>query len=176
MKNRILFLILFALALVSCGSAKKYVYLNDMTPGQDYPFDAAHEAVIQANDRLSISVSCKQPELAIPFNIQSGSFRVSSDGTASSSSVPDEKGYKVDAKGNIEFPILGTIHLEGLTLSQASERIKSQIIEGNYIKSPLVNMEFLNFKYTVWGAVAQNGTFTVANGRITLLEAWSLSM
>ena len=29
MKNRILFLILFALALVSCGSAKKYVYLND---------------------------------------------------------------------------------------------------------------------------------------------------
>ena len=171
MKNRILFLILFALALVSCGSAKKYVYLNDMTPGQDYPFDAAHEAVIQANDRLSISVSCKQPELAIPFNIQSGSFRVSSDGTASSSSVPDEKGYKVDAKGNIEFPILGTLHLEGLTLSQASERIKNQIIEGDYIKSPLVNIEFLNFKYTVWGAVAQNGTFTVGNGRITLLEA-----
>ena len=171
MKNRILFLILFASALVSCGSAKKYVYLNDMTPGQDYPFDAAHEAVIQANDRLSISVSCKQPELAIPFNIQSGSFRVSSDGTASSSSIPDEKGYKVDSKGNIEFPILGTIHLEGLTLSQASERIKNQIIEGNYIKSPLVNMEFLNFKYTVWGAVAQNGTFTVDNGRITLLEA-----
>ena len=34
-----------------------------------------------------------------------------------------------------------------------------------------MNIEFLNFKYTVWGAVAQNGTFTVGNGRITLLEA-----
>ena len=171
MKNRILFLILLAFFAVSCGSAKKFVYLNDMAPGQDYPFDAAHEAVIQANDRLSITVSCKQPELAIPFNIQSGSFRVSSDGTASSSSVPNEKGYKVDSKGNIEFPILGTIHLEGLTISQASERIKNLIIEGNYIKTPLVNIEFLNFKYTVWGAVSQNGTFTVDNGRITLLEA-----
>ncbi len=173
MKNRLsnLFIIPLLLAAVSCGSAKKYVYLYDMTPGQEYPFDAAHEAVIQANDRLSITVSCKQPELAIPFNIQSGSFKVSSDGTASSSSVPNEKGYKVDARGNIEFPILGTIHLEGLTLNQASERIKSQIIEGNYIKSPLVTIEFLNFKYTVWGAVAKNGTFTVENGRITLLEA-----
>ena len=171
MKNRILFLILLAFFAVSCGSAKKFVYLNDMAPGQDYPFDAAHEAVIQANDRLSITVSCKQPELAIPFNIQSGSFRVSSDGTASSSSVPNEKGYKVDSKGNIEFPILGTIHLEGLTISQASERIKDLIIDGNYIKTPLVNIEFLNFKYTVCGAVSQNGTFTVDNGRITLLEA-----
>lgn len=171
MKNRNLFLILIALAAVSCGSAKKYVYLNDMVPDQGYPFDAAHEAVIQANDRLGITVSCKQPELAIPFNIQSGSFRVSSDGTASSSSTPDENGYKVDARGNIEFPILGSIHLEGLTLSQASEKIKNQIIEGNYIKTPLVNIEFLNFKYTVWGAVSRNGTFTVDNGRITLLEA-----
>ena len=171
MKNRNLFLILIAFATVSCGSAKKYVYLNDMVPGRDYPFDSAHEAVIQANDRLGITVSCKQPELAIPFNIQSGSFKVSSDGSASSSSTPDEKGYKVNTKGDIEFPILGTIHLEGLTLSQAAEKIKEQIIEGNYIKTPLVTMEFLNFKYTVWGAVSKNGTFTVDNGRITLLEA-----
>ena len=171
MKNRILFLILIAFAAVSCGSAKKYVYLNDMVPGRDYPFDSAHEAVIQANDRLGITVSCKQPELAIPFNIQSGSFKISSDGSASSSSTPDEKGYKVNTKGDIEFPILGTIHLEGLTLSQAAEKIKEQIIEGNYIKTPLVTMEFLNFKYTVWGAVSKNGTFTVDNGRITLLEA-----
>lgn len=171
MKNRNLFLILLAFTSVSCGSANKYVYLNDMEPGLSYPFDAAHEAVIQTNDRLSITVSCKQPELAIPFNIQSGSFRVSSDGTASSSSVPDEKGYKVDAKGNIEFPILGTLHLEGLTLSQASERIKEQIVEGNYIKAPIVNMEFLNFKYTVLGAVGKNGTYTVESGRVTLLEA-----
>lgn len=152
---------------VSCGSAKQYVYLNDMTPGTGYPFDSAHEAVIQANDRLSITVSCKQPELAIPFNIQSGSFKMSSDGTASSSPAANEPGYKVDAKGNIEFPILGNIHLEGLTLSQASDRIKNLIIDGDYIKAPIVSMEFLNFKYTVWGAVSKNGTFTVESGRIT---------
>ncbi len=173
MNNRLskLFLIPLVLMAASCGSSQKYVYLNDMTEGTDYPFDAAHEAVIQANDRLSITVSCKQPELAIPFNIQSGSFKVSSDGSASSTQTADEKGYKVDAKGNIEFPILGTLHLEGKTLSQASKLIKEQIIEGNYIKSPIITMEFLNFKYTVWGAVAKNGTFTAEDGRINLIEA-----
>lgn len=84
MKTRLSQLLLIPLLgmAVSCGSAKKYVYLNDMTPGTGYPFDSAHEAVIQANDRLGITVSCKQPELAIPFNIQSGSFKMSSDGTA----------------------------------------------------------------------------------------------
>ncbi len=173
MKTRLSQLLLIPLLgmAVSCGSAKKYVYLNDMTPGTGYPFDSAHEAVIQANDRLGITVSCKQPELAIPFNIQSGSFKMSSDGTASSSPAANEPGYKVDAKGNIEFPILGNIHLEGLTLSQASDRIKNLIIDGDYIKAPIVSMEFLNFKYTVWGAVSKNGTFTVESGRITLLEA-----
>ncbi len=94
-----------------------------------------------------------------------------SDGTASSSPAANEPGYKVDAKGNIEFPILGNIHLEGLTLSQASDRIKNLIIDGDYIKAPTVSIEFLNFKYTVWGAVSKNGTFTVESGRITLLEA-----
>ena len=131
MKTRLSQLLLIPLLgmAVSCGSAKKYVYLNDMTPGTGYPFDSAHEAVIQANDRLGITVSGKQPELAIPCNIQSGSVKMSSDGTASSSPAANEPGYKVDAKGNIEFPILGNIHLEGLTLSQASDRIKNLIID-----------------------------------------------
>lgn len=165
-----LMLAVMALAAVSCGSTKKFVYLNDMTPGKQYQYNAAHEAVIQPNDRLSISVSCKQPELALPFNIQNGSFKLSSDGASASTSA-EGSSYKVNVDGDIEFPILGTVKLSGLTLREAEERIKQQIIDGNYIKSPLVSIDFLNFKYTVWGAVAHNGTFSAEDGRITLIEA-----
>ena len=49
--------------------------------------------------------------------------------------------------------------------------IKNRIIQGNYIKDPQVSLEFLNFKYTVLGAVGRTGTFTVKDDRITLLEA-----
>lgn len=156
----------------SCSSRKNIVYLNDMQIGVDYPINTKHEAVIHRDDRLSITVSCKKPELAIPFNIQSGSFQVASDGSITSqATVTKEKGYRVDVNGNIDFPILGQLHVEGLKVDEAQQLIKNKIIEGNYIKDPIVSIEFLNFKYTVLGAVGSNGTYTVNGDRITLLEA-----
>lgn len=163
------------LAFSSCSSNKDFVYLQDMQMGERYPFENKHEAVIHRDDRLSITVSCKQPELAIPFNVQNGALKVSSDGEVSvgsgTSAAIKEKGYKVNIDGNINFPILGELHIEGMTVSQATELIRNKIIEGNYIKDPLVSVEFLNFKYTVLGAVGHNGTFKVEGDRITLLEA-----
>ena len=58
-----------------------------------------------------------------------------------------------------------------MTVNQVTEMIRNRIIDGGYIKDPMVNMEFLNFKYTVLGAVGNNGTFSVKGDRITLLEA-----
>lgn len=174
-KEKIVMLLLAVGLLCSCSSRKDFVYLQDMRMGESYPFDTKHEAVIHRDDRLSITVSCKQAELALPFNIQAGSIRVSETGdvTPSSSTTgsTQAQGYRVDVDGNIDFPILGKLHMEGLTVNKATELIKRRIIEGNYIKDPLVSIEFLNFKYTVLGAVGHNGTFTVNGDRITLLEA-----
>ncbi len=164
---------LFAILLFSSCAHKNYVYLQDMHLGQSYPFDDKYEAVVHKDDRLSITVSSKNPELAIPFNIYGGSFRVGNDGSVSADGTTkvNEKGYRVDVDGNIDFPILGKLHVEGLKVSQVTDLIKQKIEEGNYMKDPLVSIEFLNFKYTVLGAVGHNGTFSVDGDRITLLEA-----
>lgn len=158
---------------VSCSSRKDIVYVNDMRPGVGYSFDSHHEAVVHCDDRLGITVSCKNPELALPFNLHSGSFRVGADGevSAPSGSQPSDQGYRVDADGYIDFPILGRLHVEGLRVSEVTSLIRQKIIAGNYIKDPLVSLEFLNFRYTVLGAVSRNGTFTVEGDRVTLLEA-----
>lgn len=157
----------------SCASRQRFVYVNDMVPGMGYAFDVHHEAVVHADDRLGITVACKNPELALPFNIHSGSFRVGADGevSAPSGSQPSDQGYRVDADGYIDFPILGRLHVEGLRVSEVTDLIRQKIIAGNYIKDPLVSLEFLNFRYTVLGAVSRNGTFTVEGDRVTLLEA-----
>ena len=157
----------------SCASRQRFVYVNDMVPGMGYAFDVHHEAVVHADDRLGITVACKNPELALPFNIHSGSFRVGADGevSAPSGSQPSDQGYRVDADGYIDFPILGKLHVEGLRVSEVTDLIRQKIIAGNYIKDPLVSLEFLNFRYTVLGAVSRNGTFTVEGDRVTLLEA-----
>lgn len=165
--------LLAVLLLTSCASRKSFVYLQDMQMGEKYPYDAGYEAVVHRDDRLSITVSCKNPELAIPFNIYGGTFHVGSDGnvTADAATRVNEKGYRVDVEGNIDFPILGKLHVEGLKVSEVTNLIKTRLIEGDYMKDPLVSIEFLNFKYTVLGAVANNGTFSVDGDRVTLLEA-----
>lgn len=164
---------LLAVLLLSSCAHKNFVYLQDMYRGQKYPFNDNYEAVVHKDDRLSITVSGKNPELAIPFNIYGGSFKVGIDGSVSADGTAkvNEKGYRVDVDGNIDFPILGKLHVEGLKVSQVTELIKQKIEEGNYMKDPIVSIEFLNFKYTVLGAVGHSGTFTVDGDRITLLEA-----
>ncbi|WP_303010600.1 polysaccharide biosynthesis/export family protein [uncultured Bacteroides sp.] len=174
MNKQFVLLSLLAVCLFSsCASRKNFVYLSDMQMGEKYPFDTKHEAVVHSDDRLGISVTCKNQELAIPFNIQGGNFRVDAGGNVKSSDISEsrEKGYRVDADGNIDFPILGKLYVEGMKVSQVKTLIENRIKEGNYIKDPLVSIEFLNFKYTVLGAVGRNGTFNVNGDRVTLLEA-----
>lgn len=174
MNKKILMLAsLLAVLLFSSCSHKDFVYLQDMDMGQKYPIDADYEAVVHGDDRLAITVSCKNPELAIPFNIYGGTFRVSASGdvSADGSSRVNEKGYRVDIDGNIDFPILGKLHVEGMKVSEVVNLIKQKLIAGNYISDPIVSVEFLNFRYTVLGAVGRTGTFTTDGDRVTLFDA-----
>ena len=171
MQNKLLIFALILLTLTSCASSKKFVYLQDLQAGQKESFNTKHEAIVHRDDRLRITVSCKSPALALPFNNQNGVVTVSADGNVESTrGVTKETGYRVDIDGNIIFPILGKLQVEGLTVSQVSELIRNKIIEGNYINDPQVSIEFLNFKYSVLGA-AGAGVYSVDGDRITLLEA-----
>lgn len=171
MKRQLVFMGLMAVLVLSSCSRKNFVYLRDMAPGEEYPLEVKHEAKVHRDDRLSITVSCKQPALAIPFNMQGGNFSISADGNITNQgAATQEKGYRVDIDGNIDFPILGKLKVEGKKVSEVKEMIQNKIKEGNYIKDPLVSIEFLNFKYTVLGA-AGAGTYSVEGDRITLLDA-----
>lgn len=169
---KILFVALAVMLLASCASRKQFVYLNDMTPGESYPINTAQGTVVHENDRLGIKVSCKNLELAVPFNTQTGAYQVSADGSVRTAGVNlGEQGYRVDADGCIVFPILGKIEVAGKSLKEVSELIETLIKDGDYISDPEVTIEFLNFKYTVLGAVNGKGTYTVDGDKITIIQA-----
>lgn len=176
MKSR--FTILSTLLLIilactsSCKSQKEYLYLADMTDAQGYAITHRYQPKIQRNDRLDITVSCKNPELAMPFNVTPGTLTVNETGkiTGATSKI-DRQFYRVDNDGDINFPVLGKLYVAGLTLTDAEDMIRQKIIEGNYIKDPIVTIEFKNFHYTVLGAASSNGNYTVDNDQITILEA-----
>lgn len=159
------------LLLASCGGARKIMYLSDMEPGGRYPVNMESVIMVHPNDRLDIKVSSKNPELAVPFNAQVGSYQVAADGSVRSAGVDENAGYRVDAEGNIVFPVLGKINVGGKTLKEVAAIIETMIEEGDYINNPEVSINFLNFKYTVLGAVNGKGTYTVDGDKVTIIEA-----
>jgi hypothetical protein BACCOPRO_03208 len=161
--------LLVLVGMSSCKSQKDYLYLADMTDEQGYAITQRYQPRIQRDDKLEITVSCKNPELAVPFNVTPGTFKTTETGKVVGS--VNEQYYRVDNDGEINFPVLGKLYVAGLTLTQATEMIRQLIIEGNYIKDPIVTMEFKNFHYTVLGAAGRNGTYTCDGDRVTLLEA-----
>ena len=160
---------LAAVSLSSCVTNKQVAYLQDMKHNSQIQLENAFEAVISPYDELDIVISCLDPELAKPFNIQSAAR--SSTGTTYGN---QNLSYLVDQYGNIELPVLGTIHAAGLTRLNLQEHVKQLLISGGYISDPFVMVRFRNFKIFFLGS---NGgkAITVPNERCTFLEALALS-
>lgn len=175
-RNLFLFsLMAITVLLSSCRMREKFVYLNDMSPEVEYIVNNKPEALIQRDDRISIVVNSKTPELAVPFNLQAsnvGTINVDNKGavTSNNTTVQREQGYLVNSDGNIDFPVLGILHVEGMTIKQLTDMVKERIMQGGYIKDPIVQADFANFKYYTLGAIS-SGVHRVEGGRINLIEA-----
>jgi polysaccharide biosynthesis/export protein len=127
------------------------------------------QPVVQKGDLLSIKVFSAanglKPEADAPYNLQETSTAVGS--------TPTNAGFMVDQSGTIEYPQLGTLHVEGLTREQVAELIRSRLQD--QLTQPSVIVRFLNFKVSVLGEVRTPGTFTLPTERVTILEALGLS-
>ena len=156
--------VLLAIVLISCQSYKKVPYLQDMTQVSDTEQGGRPIGVkVMPKDLLTITVSCSTPELAAPFNLVNPDRE---------SSAPQQ--YLVDNQGNINFPVLGEIHVGGLTKLE----IENLIIEKLkvYLKeAPLVTVRIANYRISVLGEVAKPGSFVVSNEKINLLEALAMA-
>lgn len=161
--------------LTSCVSRKQTIYLQDMEEAVEYPVVLNYEAKIQRDDKLNIVVGTKNPELAMAFSMPGhAGYTVSESGDVTQGSLPHgtkEPVYFVDSNGDIDFPILGRLHVAGLTRSQLVDLIRSRLVAEGQLKEPNVFVDFLDFKYTVLGEVGGNGTFKIEGNRITVLEA-----
>lgn len=154
----------------SCVSKKKVLYLQDIEIISDNPANTNYNISIRPNDLLTINVSALNPEAVAPFN-QPLFGRNSIDGTVQT--AQQLQTYLVSVDGTIEFPMIGTVALSGLTRTDATAKVKELI--SKYVKDPIVNIRILNFKVSVLGEVQGPGTFTINDERITVLEALGLA-
>lgn len=146
----------------ACSTPAHISYLRDLEYNIPYDAISAPELRLKVDDRISIQVFSINAELAVPFNTGAGL----TDGVNES---PLTSTYGVDARGNIEFPVLGTLNVEGKTLNEVQKMIAEAIRQKGYIKDPVVKAELINFTVTVLGETTQD-IIAVAGQRINILE------
>jgi polysaccharide export outer membrane protein len=172
-KVHLVFLVRLAALVVvfsSCTSKKKLLYFQ-----ADSQLPASSEnynPIFKKDDLLSIMVLGLNPDAVVPFNLPATMYFTNTMG-GYYQGAPTPPGYLIDVEGNIDFPVIGKIHLEGLSRSQAIELLKQKLSE--YITKPSVNLRILNYKVTVLGEVKNPGTFTIPNERVTLPEALGIA-
>ena len=153
------------LSLTSCITARRVNYLQDLRPGMQIEIEDQYEVTIKPYDELSIVVnSPTSQELAAPFNLQ----HAVSNGTPQY--LGTHGGYLVDVNGEIQFPTLGTIRVEGLTRLQLQDTISDMLARGGYITDPFVTVRFSNFKIFFLGGRGCH-VLTVDNEHCNFLEA-----
>ncbi|MEM7485798.1 MAG: polysaccharide biosynthesis/export family protein [Bacteroidota bacterium] len=165
------FLIVFVIFLSSCASRQDVVYFQDAGTFETLISDNAFSPKFKVDDLISIHVSTLNPEASAPFNLVVG---ISQDAGANPGIGGGQQvSYLVDKDGEIDFPVLGKIKVEGL--SQEELRVKLRGLLSEYLKDPIINIRILNFTVTILGEVQRPGTYPVIGEQITILEALGLA-
>lgn len=155
--------------LASCSSSKTSLsYFEDLKqyesgtlPSQDF------NVKIIPDDELFITVTSMIPEATAAYNIPlsnpatRGNLEVYTQAT--------QQTYIVDKQGDIKFPIIGTIHVAGMTTMELAEFLTKKISVD--VEDPYVRVELVNFRINVLGEVARPGAKNVVRERYSVLDA-----
>ena len=173
LSNQLLIMLFICLgvSLSSCKLREKVVYLQDNERDSLAVINQKMDYVptLRSDDLLLIQVGGQDQEALAPFQFYSTSGIMGQQNTQISSTIT----YLIDQKGDINFPVLGFVHLAGLTRLEAT--VKLQTLLSEYVESPTVNIQLRNFHVTVLGQVKQPGSYVLPSERATVLDAIGLA-
>lgn len=165
--------VLAAAALLGSCATPKVAYFQDVQPGTPEQVLNRLDIRVRPEDKISIIVNSKDPLLMELFNLPTVSRQIGSGSSGSSSQ--GISGYTVDKSGNIDFPVLGAVHVAGMTREEIASYIKEELVEKNLVKDPIVTVEFQNLTVSVLGEVASPGRYNIDKDRLSLLDAISMA-
>lgn len=176
MKNHKLYLFaLVCILFASCATNKKISYFQDAINADSAKIALpSPEIRLRTEDKVSIVVNSQDPELTSMFNLPYITRSVG--GTTYSNMSGTGHGvscYTIDQDGNIDFPVLGSLHIAGMTRNELTSYIKNELISRKLVNDPVVTVEFANLQYSIFGEVRSPGQYNINSDKMTLLEAIS---
>lgn len=170
-----------AILLTGCSAPKKVPYLVDAEtiPRESLAaVSTVKDPIFVQGDLLNICIYASDPTAVAQFNkgqylTPEGAISKTSNNTntagTNTTSLTDY--YLVDAEGNIDYPVIGRIHIAGKTKEQLAREIKDAIYP-RYIKiEPTIDIRLMNFRVTILGQVKSPGVYQSDNERMNFLEA-----
>ena len=170
-----------AILLTGCSAPKKVPYLVDaetMPRESLAAVSTVKDPIFVQGDLLNICIYASDPTAVAQFNkgqylTPEGAISKTSNNTntagTNTTSLTDY--YLVDAEGNIDYPVIGRIHIAGKTKEQLAREIKDAIYP-RYIKiEPTIDIRLMNFRVTILGQVKSPGVYQSDNERMNILEA-----
>ena len=173
--KKLVFMLVLAAGLAGCTSYKNVPYMQDPEVVNNYGKEIPlYDAKIMPKDLLSITVNTTDPQAAAPFNLTVQTPMNAAITNINTTTQPTLQQYLVNNEGNIDFPVLGKLHVGGLTKNEAEKLIREKL--ATYLKeTPIVTVRMSNYKISVLGEVARPGTFTVSNEKVNVLEALAMA-
>ncbi len=171
--NQLLLTIAACALLCSCGTGK-VVYMKDSHELSKEILNKANSAIepsAKPGDLIQITVTSRNIEAAKPYNKSSYLGEI----TTNSTNDQNNQYYLVDTNGNIEFPVIGTLYINGFSKSQIRELVISKLYPNHLAECPSVEVRFKNFNVTMLGEVKSPGLVTTENERMTILQAIALA-
>lgn len=179
LKRNNLFLFALLLLLSSCDVSKRITYFQDIQEHQVATGSSEQptpEIRLRPEDKISIIVNTKVPELTTLFNLPYTARILGQPNEAVSvSGNQGASGYIIKADGTIDFPVLGMVEAAGKTRDELAAYIKSELINRNLVNDPVVTVEFVNLQFAVMGEVKAPGSYKITRDHITLLDALSMA-
>ncbi|MBO4340431.1 MAG: polysaccharide biosynthesis/export family protein [Bacteroidales bacterium] len=169
------FFILFASAavLASCGTPKQIVYFQDLGSGETANVMPESQIRLRPEDKISIVVNCTDPLISSLFNLPYSAYRIGEVTNTLYNYGQGISGYTLDGKGNIDFPVLGTLHIGGMRREEVAAYIKEQLLVSNLAKDAVVTVEFMNLSVSVMGEVTRPGRYAIVRDNFTIFDALS---
>lgn len=164
-----------AMAVTSCSSRKDISYFQDLNPGMQTTIVNANPIKLQPADKVSIIVSTSDGRLNSLFNLPMPQGGLGGT-TTKSSSMGNSQGvapYTINSQGDIDFPVLGRLHVAGMTREGLAEYIRRELISRDLAKNPIVTVDYLNLNVTVLGEVGSAGRIAIDREDFTIIDALS---
>lgn len=172
MKKVIYLLAFMVLALASCTSVKDFNYFQDVSDGDVSVIASKFKTVkVKPYDKISILVTCKDPELSNMFNLVATTTRLGQT-SVSSGNGGYVSSYTVSEEGNVEIPVIGTIHVAGLSRDEIAQKVKTRLTTAEQgVKDATVAVEFADLHMGVLGEVKNAGAIAIDRDQFTILNA-----